>query len=234
MSLPRFIGKIEKDRAILENEEFNHAKVRRIKEKSKIEINDLQGNVYLVEVISVEKRKIIGKILEKLPQEEEKLDITLYLCMPNHLSKVDELIEPISELGVNTLVPVISTFSSIKENQLEKKIKKWKKIALNSIKQCKRLYPLTIDNPQKLTDIKPKGEYRFVFYEKEKINTLKDYLDKEAKRIDILIGPEGGLTEEEIFHLKIKGFETASLGRYILRMETAVITAVCQVKFVFN
>ncbi|NPA53445.1 MAG: 16S rRNA (uracil(1498)-N(3))-methyltransferase [Aquificae bacterium] len=234
MSYPRFIGKIEKDKAFIEDEEFHHTKVRRIKEGQKIEINDLKGNVYLVEVEKIEKKRLIGKVLEKISVSDEKLDLRLFLCMPNQLSKVDDLIEPISELGVSKLIPVISTYTAVKEKDIERKLRKWEKIALNSIKQCKRLFPLKIEKPIKLLDIKPTGEYRFVFYEKEKEKTLKDFYGKKGEKIDILIGAEGGLTEEEIFNLKIKGFETVSLGKNILRMETAVITAVCQVKFVFD
>ncbi len=234
MAVPRFIGNIENNKVILEGEEFHHAKVKRIREGEKIEINDLKGNIYLVQVEKVEKRKLIGKVLEKIEQKEEKLKINLYLCMPNHLSKVDDLIEPISELGVTTLIPVLSKYSAVKTKDIQRKIKKWEKIALNSIKQCKRLFPLEINEPVNIKDIKPKGEYRFVFYEKEKINTLKNYLEKEGNNIDILIGGEGGLAEEEIINLKTKGFEAVSLGENILRMETAVITAVCQVKFVFS
>ncbi len=234
MAVPRFIGDVENSKVILEGEEFHHAKVKRIREGEKIEINDLKGNVFLVEVEKIEKKRLLGKVLERLNQEEEKIKINLYLCMPNHLSKVDDLIEPLSELGVTTLIPVLSTYSAVKLKDIQRKMKKWEKIALNSIKQCKRLFPLKIDEPVDIKDIKPKGEYRFVFYEKEKTNTLKNYLDKRGEVIDILIGAEGGLTKEEIIDLKVKGFEPVSLGKNILRMETAVITAVCQVKFVFG
>ncbi len=234
MAVPRFIGNVENNKVVLEGEEFHHAKVKRIREGEKIEINDLKGNIYLVQVEKIEKKKLIGKVLEKIEQKEEKLIINLYLCMPNHLSKVDDLIEPISELGVTTLIPVLSKYSAVKTGDIQRKIKKWEKIALNSIKQCKRLFPLDIKEPVNIKDIKPKGEYRFVFYEKEKINTLKSYLGKEGKVIDILIGAEGGLAKEEIINLKTKGFEAVSLGENILRMETAVTTAVCQVKFVFS
>jgi len=234
MSTPRFIGTVEDGYFYLKDEEFHHAKVRRIRKDEIIEINDLKGNIYTGKVISVEKKQIVGKIIEKLYQEEEKLKLNLFLCMPNHLSKIDDLIEPLSQLGVYTLIPVVSTYTAVKEKDINRKIKKWEKIALNSIKQCKRLFPLRIENPVKLENIKPEGEYRFVFYEKEKEKDLKEYLNKKAEKIDILIGAEGGLTEEEIFNLKIKGFETVSLGKNILKMETAALTAVCQTMFIFS
>ncbi len=234
MSYPRFIGNIEKDKAVIKNEELNHVKVRRVKVGHKIEVNDLKGNVYLVEVEKIDKKQLIGKVLEKIPAYEENIKINLFLCMPNHLSKVDDLIEPISELGVYKLIPVISKNTAVKEKDILKKMRKWEKIALNSIKQCKRLFPVKIENPIKIENIKATGEYRFIFYEKEREKTLKDFLGKKGNKIDILIGNEGGFTIEEVLQLKLKGFETVSLGKNILRMETAVITAVCQVKFIFD
>ncbi len=234
MSYLRFIGKVKEKEFILEDEELHHAKVRRVKVGEYVEINDLQGNVYLGVIKEITKKKIIGQIIDKLREEDENIKINLYLCMPNHLSKVDDLIEPMSQLGVYSLIPVISKYTSVKEKDISRKIKKWEKIAINSIKQCKRLFPLKIEQPVKLPLLKPEGEKRFVFYEKEKEKNMKNFLGLDAKEIDILIGGEGGLSEEEIITLKTKGFETISLGKNILKMETAVITAVCQVKFVFD
>ncbi len=236
MSYPRFIGRVENEIVVLEDEEFHHAvRVRRVKEGYKIEINDLRGNVYLAEVERIEKKRLIAKILEKIPVEEEEIKITLYQCMPNHLSKIDDLIEPISELGVYKLVPVISKNTAVKERDIQKKINKWKKIAINSIKQCKRLYPLEIDNPVKLKDIHPNEKLKVLFYEREREKTLKEIkLNKSLKTAAVVIGAEGGFEEEEVLILKEKGFETFSLGKNILRMETSVIVGICQVKFVLT
>ncbi len=234
MSYPRFIGRVEDGYAFLESDEFHHAvKVRRIKEGYRIEVNDLNGNVYLTEIERIEKKRVIAKVIEKLKVEEERLKITLFQCMPNHLSKIDDIIEPISELGVYKLVPVISKNTAVKEKDILKKIKKWEKIAINSIKQCRRLYPLKIEKPVRLKEIKTEDKIKIVFYEREREKTVKEVKEK-ADSVSVLIGAEGGLTEEEIEILKEKGFETYSLGKNILRMETAIIVGICQVKFVIS
>ena len=234
MSYPRFIGRVEDGYAFLKGDEFHHAvKVRRIKEGYRIEVNDLNGNVYLTEVERIEKKRVIAKVIEKLKVEEERVKITLFQCMPNHLSKIDDIIEPISELGVYKLVPVISKNTAVKEKDILKKIKKWEKIAINSIKQCRRLYPLKIEKPVRLKEIKTEDKIKIVFYEREREKTVKEVKEK-ADSVSVLIGTEGGLTEEEIEILKEKGFETYSLGKNILRMETAIIVGICQVKFVIS
>ena len=233
MGIPRFIGKVEDTQFIIQDEEFHHAKVRRIKKGYKIEINDLQGNVYLGVVTDIEKKAIKGKILEKIPVIEDKFCINLFLGVPNKLSKIDELIPSITEIGVKRLIPVITKNTAVKEKEILRKIPKWEKISLNSIKQCGRLFPLKIDMPAAINKISPTSPVRVVFFEKEKSKTLKE-MKTQTDSVDVFIGAEGGITDEEIEILKNKGFEAFSLGPYILRMETAVITGICQVNFVFR
>ncbi len=233
MGIPRFIGKVEDTQFIIQDEEFHHAKVRRIKKGYKIEINDLQGNVYLGVVTDIEKKSIKGKILEKIPVIEDKFCINLFLGVPNKLSKIDELIPSITEIGVKRLIPVITKNTAVKEKEILRKIPKWEKISLNSIKQCGRLFPLKIDMPAAINKISPTSPIRVVFYEKEKSKTLKE-MKTQTDSVDVFIGAEGGITDEEIEILKNKGFEAFSLGSYILRMETAVVTGICQVNFVFR
>jgi len=235
MSYPTFIGNFEGDFLVLTDEEFHHAvKVRRIKEGNLVEVNDLKGNLFLGEVLKIEKKKVLIKPLEKVEVKQPNYRITLYQCMPNQLSKVDDIIEPISQLGVDRLVPVICKNSAVGFQEVEKKIPKWEKIALNSIKQCRRLFPLVIDKPIKLSNISNDDDLKVVFYEKEKVNKLKDFINSRYSSCSLVIGNEGGFTEEEIESLKSKGFVTVSLGDYILKMETAIIVGVCQTKFILE
>ncbi|MGB9766100.1 MAG: RsmE family RNA methyltransferase [Sulfurihydrogenibium sp.] len=235
MSYPTFIGNFEGDFLVLTDEEFHHAvKVRRIKEGNLVEVNDLKGNLFLGEVLKIEKKKVLIKPLEKVEVKQPNYRITLYQCMPNQLSKVDDIIEPISQLGVDRLVPVICKNSAVGFQEVEKKIPKWEKIALNSIKQCRRLFPLVIDKPIKLSNISNEDDLKVVFYEREKVNKLKDFINSRYSSCSLVIGNEGGFTKEEIESLKSKGFVTVSLGDYILKMETAIIVGVCQTKFILE
>jgi 16S rRNA (uracil1498-N3)-methyltransferase len=234
MGFYRFIGKKENNQVFLTDEELKHAKVRHIKVGEKIEVNTLDGNVYLAEVEEITKKYLKAKVLESIKQEKSDIYLELFLSVPNKLSKIDDLIEPISELGVTKLIPVISEYSAVKEKQILKKIDKWKKIALNSIKQCKRLYPIEIENPIKIEKIDTNTEIRFVFYERERNRTLKDFINQKYKTISIYIGNEGGISDRDLKILKEKNFIPLSLSKNILRMETAVLTAICQVLFTFG
>lgn len=227
----RLIGKKEGELLTITEEELKHLKVLRLSVSNRVEVNDLEGNIYEGEILQIDKRRALVKPIKKLEIIQEELNIQLFLCMPNQLSKVDDLIEPISQLGVKILTPVLSRRSAVKQKDVQKKIDKWQRIALQSIKQCKRQFPLTIENPIEIHKIKVNDGLKLVFYEKEKENTLKSLEVKQEREVSILIGPEGGLEEEEVNLLKKEGFIPLSLGRMVLKMETAVIVAICQAKF---
>ncbi|MEJ5172819.1 MAG: RsmE family RNA methyltransferase [Hydrogenothermaceae bacterium] len=230
----RLIGRKESDYLIIEDEELHHLKVLRLKEGNTVEVNDLQGNVYEGEILQITKKQAVLKPIRKIEIPEDKLNITLYLCMPNQLSKVDDIIEPISQLGVKRFVPVISKRSAVKHSDVLKKKEKWEKIALQSIKQCKRLFPVIIENPVNLANIKSEDELKVVFYEKERESRLKDLDLPQVNSISVVIGAEGGFEESEINFLKGKSFVPLSLGDNILKMETAIIVSLCQIRFKFE
>lgn len=230
----RFIGKKEGEFLVIQDQELQHLKVLRLKDLDMVEVNDLNGNIYEGQIIEINKKKAIVKPLKKLNIEDEDLNITLMVCVPNQPSKIDDLIEPISQLGVNRLIPVISKRSAIKISDIIKKKEKWEKIGLNSIKQCKRVFPLKIENPVELPKINIDNGLKFVFYEKESFNNLKTLNIDSFKDISIIIGPEGGFEDREIDILKEKGFIPLTLGKNILKFETAVIVSICQIKFKFS
>ena len=234
MGYLRFIGEKRGDFLILKDEELHHAKVRRIKLDEIIEVNSLDGNVYLGKVIEINKKYLKAEILKKLDINKRSTSIILYQVMPNKLSKIDDIIEAVSELGVDIFVPVVGEYSAVKEKDILKKFPKWEKKALNSIKQCKRLFPMKIEKPVDLKDIKPNSEFNIVFYEKEKNKSLKDFINNSFNSISVVIGNEGGFSEREIKLLKEKGFISVSLGNNILRMETAIITALAQIQLLLK
>lgn len=235
MGLPCLIGKIIDNKIVIEGQEHHHAiNVLRLNINDKIEVNDLNGNYLIGTINKIEKQYLTATIDKTLIKTLPKINITLYQCIPNKLSKIDELIEPISQLNVTTFIPVISNFCILKAKDIQKKLQKWEKIAIQSIKQCKRLYPLSVHNPQKLLDINSNESLKIVFYENEKNRTLKDLSTKNVESIAVVIGPEGGFSENEIIHLQEKGFIALNLSTNILRTEVATIAALAQIELIFR
>jgi 16S rRNA (uracil1498-N3)-methyltransferase len=118
----------------------------------------------------------------------------------------------------------------VKTHQAGIKIERWKKIALESSKQCGRIrVPLVAEGIETLKTFCHNNDDRdlkLVFWEMEGDNSLKDLkLDRTPRSVAVLIGPEGGFSLSEIEKTREYGFQTVSLGPRILRAETAPVVA---------
>jgi 16S rRNA (uracil1498-N3)-methyltransferase len=141
-------------------------------------------------------------------------------------------VEKLTELGVAELFPFESDYSVRKASN--NTIEKFNISAIEAIKQCDNGYLPLINKVKKLKnqieEIQNKGYEILIASEKEKEISLKDIVTKEnLKPICILIGPEGGFSQEEFDYFAEKNFKQYKLGLNILRAETAGICAVSQV-----
>lgn len=151
------------------------------------------------------------------------------------------IIQKTTEIGVKKIIPVAMERSIVKLNEKDakKKIERWQKISEVAAKQSKRDIIPKIENIIKISDLcnKIKGyELFIVAYENEEEITLKQILqeNKEIKKIGVLVGPEGGIDEKEIEKLVQNGAKTVSLGKRILRTETAPITIASNIVYEFE
>lgn len=169
--------------------------------------------------------------------QESPLDIDLFQGLPKS-KKMDLIVEKNVELGINKIYPVLMkrSIAKIKNKKKEKKkLNRWNKIAKAAAKQSKRGYIPSVEPPIKLQtfeEIKDRYDLIVVPYENEESSYLKTLIGslKKVKKIAVLIGPEGGFAEEEIEFLMGLEAKTISLGRRILRTETAgvVLTSLLQ------
>lgn len=215
-------------------EDFNHIKnVLRLKCGNNIILNDCNGNDYLVEIDKFEENFVFTKVINsKKNVTEAQIDVTLYQGLPKS-DKMDLIIQKSIELGVKKIVPVITERTIVKvedKKSTENKVKRWQRISLEAAKQCNRgcipqiVYPISYKmalEQAKETDLS------FIPYEKENSNNLRTYIEKakagNIKKISIIIGPEGGFSENEIEAAILEGINSVTLGPRILRTETAGI-----------
>lgn len=217
-------------------EDVNHIKnVLRINIKDKIQICSRQTHEnFLCEVIRIDKEIVECKILEILHEDiESNIHIHLFQGLPK-AEKMEWIIEKCTELGVYEMTPTIMKRCVVKldDKAREKKRQRWQKIAEIAAKQSRRNI---IPKVNQIIDIKNIFEiflnYDIVLvaYEKEESRTLKDELkqfkfyNKEKINIAVLIGPEGGFDIKEIEYLKANEVRMITLGKRILRTETAPI-----------
>lgn len=237
--MPKFFIKTEN---LKENEEIwitgsdvNHIKnVLRKKIDDKINIcnSDTQKNYECV-IKNIEENKIVCKILDEVKSlAESNLNITIFQGLPKS-DKMELIIQKATELGVKTIVPVITkrTVIKLKDKDKQNKIDRWRKIAEVAAKQSGRDIIPTIENIINIADIKfDEFDKIFVLYENEEKISIKDEIEqlkndnKEELNIGIVIGPEGGFAESEIEQLRLnQNVSVVTLGKRILRTETVAL-----------
>lgn len=231
---------IENNNIIINGDDVNHIiNVLRMKKGDEIQVcNQETGDNYNAQITQYTKNEVDCEIIERINKTtESNVNITLFQGLPK-FEKMELIIQKNTEVGVKRIVPVIMerTVVKIDEKVASKKLERWQKIAEIASKQSMRDIIPKIDNIIKLRDIDITNfDAVLVAYENEEHNKLKDELQKLSKKIEgtnsnnneenfniaIVIGPEGGISEKEIELLAEKNAKFVSLGRRILRTETA-------------
>ena len=224
--MDRFLGsKRSNDLIIIEDEELNHLYAKRLKVGQKLEVF-LEGKLYLCTLEKIAKNCAFCLVEKELETSIPLPMITLYQCVPVELKTMDLIMEKVSEVGAFKLVPVISNRSFQNMQAIKKRFERWERITLASFKQCKRPKPLEIEEPIHLKNIKADADLNLFLDSFEKERSIKDLKLDGIKTINLLVGPEGGLTIKEVEFLKSLGYIPIKLYPYILRSETASILGV--------
>lgn len=220
----------------IEGEDVNHIKnVLRCEIGEQIEICEKSDHPckFICKIVQLSQKQIICKIEENIDNNRESnIKIHIMQGIPK-AEKMELIIQKCTELGVYQFIPVDMKrcVVKLKEKDENKKIERWQKIAEVAAKQCGRDIIPKVTNKIEIKDIANKIEnYDLVLvaYENEDKNFIKNEIKniidkKEVKDIAIVIGPEGGIEQQEIDILKKSGAKIISLGKRILRTETVPI-----------
>jgi len=218
---------------IIINSDVNHIKnVLRLKTGESIYIcNKETHKNFLCNIKEICDDKVISDIVEKIEYTTEtNTYIHIFQGLPKS-EKMEYIIEKCTEIGVKEITPVIMDRTIIKldDKTKEKKIIRWRKIAEVASKQSKRDEILILNQIINFKEIFENiNEYDILLlaYEEEKNNTLKNFLRQINKKSDglkiaIIIGPEGGISDTEVEYCIKHKFTSITLGKTILRTETA-------------
>lgn len=225
-------------------QDVNHIiNVLRLKNEDEIQVCTIEDIIqnYIVKIIKYEKEKVTCKIICELNTNvETNINVSIYQGLPK-ADKMELIIQKTTEIGVKKIIPVQMERSIVKLNEkdVKKKIERWQKIAEVAAKQSKRDIIPKIGNVIKIQNLCDKiKEYDLfiVAYENEEEITLKQILkqNKQVKNIGVLVGPEGGIEEKEIQQLVQSGAKVVSLGKRILRTETAPIAITSNIIYEFE
>ena len=227
--MQRYFAKIIDNHAILTDEDAFHVlRVMRAKTGEEIEIVN-EGTVYIGKIVKT--RPLVVEIVEKTDENHE-LNVDLVLVMSILKGeKLDLVLQKATEIGAKEIILVRSerSIGKIRSYEVEHKLKRFQKIAKEASEQSKRSI---IPSITKVIDFKQiallSGDYMFMGATNEE-QTAADFVKiiktiKAKSRIYVLVGPEGGFSEREVDFAKRCGFLPVSLGRRILRAETASIS----------
>ncbi|MBC5624765.1 16S rRNA (uracil(1498)-N(3))-methyltransferase [Clostridium sp. NSJ-49] len=218
-------------------------KVLRLTSGEEVVLNNCEGTEYLATINSVNKQEVTLNIIKTIEgSNESDIKITLYQGLPKS-QKMDLIVQKGTELGVYEFKPVITSRVDVKLKGEFKKLDRLNRISLEAAKQSKRSIVPKVLEPMDFNDVLEEIDtldLMLVPYEnaegfgiKTLINNLrKDNINlRDIKTVGILVGPEGGFEEEEIVRLKDKGAHIITLGKRILRTETAGFVAASLIQY---
>lgn len=226
-------NQIQDGYATISGSDVNHIKnVLRMKEGERVYLSCGKDLEYECALEAFSADEIKAKILDVHGMETElKTEIILYQGLPKG-DKMDFIIQKAVELGVSKIVPVQMKRCVVKldEKKAKKKVERWNAIALSAAKQAKRGVVPEVSKVKGYQEALQEAKdlsMLLVPYEEEKgISYTRELMEqaKEQSSIGIIIGPEGGFEKLEIQMARDAGGETLTLGRRILRTETAGMT----------
>jgi 16S rRNA (uracil1498-N3)-methyltransferase len=205
-------------------ESYHLAKVLRRSDGDFIELLNGKGGRAEAECFLIGDKEVRVQITKVFEEEKIVPQVTMVLAMTKG-GKWEEQIKPLTELGVSRISPIITGRTEIKQGApFDKKVDKWNKSAIEACKQSGNPWIPQIDPPVSLENYlrECKGTL-LVAGLAENLNRMP--LEATTKEVNILIGPEGGWTDQEEEALCEKGAHFFTLGRYTLRAETAALTA---------
>ncbi len=201
--------------------------VMRKKVGDTIRVVDGTGNAYDARIEEIARRSARCNILQHHRRlHEPDREVTLGVALLKNGSKFDFLVEKCTELGVSSIVPLLTERTIPQRARTDR----YQKLALAAMKQSARCVLPTVHNVEHFTAFLspvPQSSLKLIPHEQVATPTLTDVLRGRAfQSIVVCIGPEGGFSDEEIDQAQAAGFIPVSLGTRRLRTETAAIVAV--------
>lgn len=228
-----FTDKIEGDKYVLTGDAHRHvAYAQRCKAGEAITLCPQDGYDYCGHIESVTKDRTVVRIEDKHENlSEPRINVTVYSALLSKSDKMDLIAQKLTELGVSRIQPVITKFVQARAESVRKE--RLNKICEEAAKQCGRGKIPVFNSPvsfnQMLSELE-KYDLTIFPYEREEKFTLKELLKsfdgKKINSVAVIIGSEGGFAEEEAAALADVGVKAVTLGRRILRAETANIAVV--------
>lgn len=225
------------DTILLTGENAAHAKVLRLKAEEQVMVCDGQGQECLCAVAEAGQPDIRLRVIARQASgAEASVRVSVYMAFPK-ADKLEHVIQKATELGAYEIVafPSARCVSRPDEKSLKKKLERWQKIAASAAEQSGRgRIPQVLVLPSYRAALAraAQADKAILFYENERATTLRMALEAGTfQTVSLLSGPEGGLDGAEVEQAKDAGLSICTLGKRILRCETAPLCGLSAVMY---
>lgn len=242
--MPQFL--VEKEMCVGTNVVIDGSDAHHISDVLRLRVGDWivlsngRGECFRAEISESGRRSVSLLIKEKLPELTSK-SVTLAQAVIKH-DRTEAIIQKAVELGVADIIPFTSarTIPKFSDRLSSKKIERWNRIAIEAAKQCGLSVRPRVEEIVSFEELIRRSQNhtnKLMFYEGEKVNTIRSYFTdlrtSTPKHLNtiILIGPEGGFSDDEVRLAGENGFTTLKIGPLIMRVETAALAAIVLVQY---
>ena len=221
------------DEFILYDSDLHHIKnVMRGKIDDQIEVV-YDNMTYITRIKSLEPLSL--EIIEKITEDKEMaINLTIAVSLVNE-QKMDLILQKLTELGVSTIIPVKTERSIVKldDKKTTKKLARWQMICKEASEQSKRTIIPEVKEIMTIESLaKVPNSLKLICSLNSETQPLQNYLKKNIKEVLVVIGPEGGFTDKEEKYLLDNNFKGITLGKRVMRVETATMYIASIVNFI--
>ena len=198
---------------------------------------DGQGHCCEVELQTINKREALARVVRRWRDEDRSLPITLLQAVPKG-DKFDLVLQKGTELGVCCFQPV-QTAHAVPQADSARMIKceqRWMRIATEAARQCRRSFLPRVKPVRPLAEVinEQSDDLRILLWEAGPVPLADILSDEKPAGVRLLVGPEGGFSDDEIKKISTAGFRAAHLGPRILRTETAGLAATAILQYLYG
>lgn len=221
---------------VLTGENAAHAKVLRLRNGDKVTLCDGQGTDFHCMISDISPDQVCLVIEKETPSESEPRAFASVYMGFSKGDKLEHVIQKATELGAAEIVafPSSRCVAKYDEKTLQKKLPRWQKIAASAAEQSGRgriPQVLTVASYKEALKRASQSDKALFFYENEQSHTLTQAMDADFSSVSLVTGPEGGFSPEEAAMASEAGLEICTLGKRILRCETAPLCALSAIMY---
>jgi 16S rRNA (uracil1498-N3)-methyltransferase len=236
--LPLFIVENIPDRGdvVIEGDEAHHLGVARIKVGERITVTNGAGRRAEVEVLDINKRNVGCRILEVVDEPRPNTILTVVQALTKG-DRARETIELLTEGGAEIIIPWQAANSIGQWKEEKDALSKWRAWAREATKQSRRSWIPQVLDLHSTAELKRRiqdGEFSLVFHESSESSLTEIFNSAAPKEVILVIGPEGGITEDEVAGLVTSGAKVVSIGRAVFRSAHAGVAALAAVQTGFG